>query len=575
MDIDLQQMATLSHVLRGGREAGKSSTATAMEYRRSTDQRWGLFVQSKTHWFASDDDMTETLAQLRKQMERGELVVDSPCIVHIPRRFFRIKTSGAPGVRILDLPGDNPANMEEQKHVNHMAKTYLPFADLVLLIGRGDDLSFLLPQVITLPGIEDWQAMPHRFRIVTTYSYSAQSVKTLIRNDPAIDIAQLRQRLIEQIERFSNLSDAAKDRNLYFPLEFGSSWLSMAENDTALYARVAPMVSHLRSELLEQIATSTSPLGRLRSTLDTHLSVKYIQEEKTAAIERELLGLKKQQQETKDKLTVWKNAITQTQQKLKETERLLKDNGLPVSRRLIDKAAEEAANFKLKGSYSSEKCTTLHSIIADYCSKIKNIQLDVKNKTVYWQKVARNKVEPTRQAVQDILDENFSAIRYRLNDYWIDTYLSSANYLSDKNSVIHAADNAKVEVIQLWTSQWMAAAENVHNQYKSELTKDGVILEELRVEQNKSLQKQISLKQQAVSCEDELKRIAVESQEDLVRCEQFVHFLDEEYLKTLSTRLDSVFQERDDCDALLQVFSCVALKNQREDLMNLTEKYSG
>ncbi|MBR7358416.1 hypothetical protein G3W16_28760, partial [Klebsiella pneumoniae] len=76
MDIDLQQMATLSHVLRGGREAGKSSTATAMEYRRSTDQRWGLFVQSKTHWFASDDDMTEALAQLRKQMERGELVVD-------------------------------------------------------------------------------------------------------------------------------------------------------------------------------------------------------------------------------------------------------------------------------------------------------------------------------------------------------------------------------------------------------------------------------------------------------------------------------------------------------------------
>ncbi len=289
-----------------------------------------------------------------------------------------IKTSGAPGVRILDLPGDNPANMEEQKHVNQMAKTYLPFADLVLLIGRGDDLSFLQPQVITLPGIEDWQAMPHRFRIVTTYSYSAQSVKTLIRNDPAFDIAQLRQRLIEQIERFSNLSDAAKDRNLYFPLEFGSSWLSMAENDTALYARVAPMVSRLRSELLEQIATSTSPLGRLRSTLDTHLSVKYIQEEKTAAIEKELLGLKKQQQETKDKLTVWKNAITQTQQKLKKTERLLKDNALPVSRRLIDKAAEEAAKFKLKGSYSSEKCSTLHSMIADYCFKIKDIQLDVK-----------------------------------------------------------------------------------------------------------------------------------------------------------------------------------------------------
>lgn len=575
MGIELQQMATLSHVLRGGREAGKSATATAMEYRRSTDQRWGLFVQSKTRWFASDDDMTEALAHLREQMERGELVVDSPCIVHIPGRFFRIQTSDAPGVRILDLPGDNPANIEEQKHVNQMAKAYLPFADLVLLIGRGDDLSFLQPEVITLPGIEDWQAMPHRFRIVTTYSYSAQSVKTLIRNDPAFDITQLRQRLIEQIERFNSLSDAAKDRNLYFPLEFGSSWLSMAEKDTALYARVAPMVSRLRSELLEQIATSTSPIGRLRSTLDTHLSVKFIQEKKTAAIERELLALKKQQQETKDKLKVWKNAITQTQQKINQTENLLKNNELPVSQRIIDKAAKKAAAFKLKENYSSEKCITLHSMIADYCSNIKNIQLDVENKTTYWQKVARKIVEPTRQAVQDILNENFSAIRYTLNDYWIDTYFSSANYSSDKNSVIHAADNAKVEVIRLWTSKWMAAAENVHNEYKSELTKERMTLDELRVEQNKSLQRQASLEQQTDSREDELKKIAVESQEDLARCEKFVHFLDEEYLNTLNTHLDSAFQEDDNCDALLQILSCVALKNQREDLINLTEKYSG
>ena len=29
-----------------------------------------------------------------------------------------------------------------------MAKTYLPFADLILLVGRGDDLGFLKPEVI-------------------------------------------------------------------------------------------------------------------------------------------------------------------------------------------------------------------------------------------------------------------------------------------------------------------------------------------------------------------------------------------------------------------------------------------
>ena len=108
--------------------------------------------------------MTEALAQLRKQMERGELVVDSPCIVHIPWRFFMIKTSGAPGVRILDLPGDNPANMEEQKHVNQMAKTYLPFADLV---SYRDDL-FLLSAV----GEDaDSQRSGFRYRAVTSAPY--------------------------------------------------------------------------------------------------------------------------------------------------------------------------------------------------------------------------------------------------------------------------------------------------------------------------------------------------------------------------------------------------------------------
>lgn len=575
MGIDLQQMATLSQVLRGGREAGKSATATAMEYRRSTDARWGLSVQSKKCWFTSDDAMAQALAQLRQQMERGELVVDSPCIVHIPGRFFRIQTSGAPGVRILDLPGDNPANMQEQKHVNQMAKTYLPFADLVLLIGRGDDLSFLQPDVITLPGIEDWQAMPYRFRIVTTYSYSAQSVKELIRKDPAFDITQLRQRLIEQIERFNSLSDTAKDLNLYFPLEFGSSWLSMAANDSALYARVAPMVSYLRSELLEQIAASTSPLGRLRSTLDTHLSIKYIQEKKTAAVEKELSELKKKLQETENTLMIWEKAISRSLEKINQTNRLLKDNSLAVSRGLIDKAAKEAAVIKLSAEYKSEKCTTLHRMIADYCSEIKKIHLAIESQSTYWRKVSCKNIEPTRQEVQDILDENFSAIRYTLSDYLINPYLSSANYLSDKKRVIYAADNAKSEVIRLWASQWMAAAEYVHNEYKNELTKEVINLDVLRVEQNKSLRQQTSFEQQTASCKDELKKIAVESQEDLDRCEQFVHFLDEEYLNTLNTRLNSAFQERDNCDALLQILSCVALKNQREDLMNLTEKYSG
>lgn len=58
--------------------------------------------------------------------------------------------------------------------------------------------------------------------------------------------------------------------------------------------------------------------------------------------------------------------------------------------------------------------------------------------------------------------------------------------------------------------------DNIHNEYQNELTKEGMTLNVLRVEQNKSLRQQTSLEQKTASREDELKKIAVESQEDLV-----------------------------------------------------------
>lgn len=123
-------------------------------------------------------------------------------------------------------------------------------------------------------------------------------------------------------------------------------------------------------------------------------------------------------------MDTWEKAISRSQEKIYDTEELLKSNTLDVSQNLIDKAAKKAAAIKLPAEYKSEKCTTLHRMIADYCSEIKKIQLVVASQSTYWKKVARKNVEPTRQSVQDILDENFSAIRYTLNDYWIDTYLS-------------------------------------------------------------------------------------------------------------------------------------------------------
>lgn len=137
MGVDPVQMTTISEVLRGGREAGKSATATAMEYVRSPAQRWGLDLpgSASTMWIDSDEAVSTALGQLRSEMENGHLPAHAqPCVVRIPQRFFDTTPNAAHQVRILDLPGDSPANEVEQQHVERMAQTYLPFADLILLV---------------------------------------------------------------------------------------------------------------------------------------------------------------------------------------------------------------------------------------------------------------------------------------------------------------------------------------------------------------------------------------------------------------------------------------------------------
>ena len=65
MGIDPAQLGRISQVMRGGREAGKSATATAMEYCRSANGRWGLTLRSKTRWFEAEADVTRALGRLR------------------------------------------------------------------------------------------------------------------------------------------------------------------------------------------------------------------------------------------------------------------------------------------------------------------------------------------------------------------------------------------------------------------------------------------------------------------------------------------------------------------------------
>lgn len=583
MGIDPKQMPTISEVMRGGQEQGKSATATAMEYVASTDERWGLALQAKTDWFDSDSAMTQALGQIRAKMERGQLIAETPCVVHIPKRFFGKVDASAPQVRILDLPGDNPANEQEQKHVHQMAKTYLPFADLILLVGRGDDLSFLKPEVITLPGIEDWQAMPHHFRIVTTYSYTAQSVKDILRRNATADESVLRKRLIQEIERFGIMSDAAKNEALYFPLEFGNSWMDVQISEPALHQRMSPIITRLRAQLLDQIAKATTPMGRLRSTLNTHQSVKYIQKKKTGEIEDRIQKLKSKETQIAEELTVWNKSVEKAQAKLSKVECVLASQNYNANQLLIKKAANNpkytsTLSFPPALRGGKDDAATLKKLVSDYYEILPTLHLEVSAPDSssmsgsYWVQIRKHLPALEARVVRDMLDDEFGSIRSELSGYWFDTYLSSDNYRKDLNLVHEAGEDAQKTLAKHWVDAWLGSLKKVHSDYLSEqrdLQRDLAVKES---EREKSLQQQKRVDDEQSAQRTALERIEQRSKEDLERCERFEHLLDEEYLSELNQRMAIVHSASDECNALLQLLSCVELKYQHDELMELNNQ---
>lgn len=582
MGIEQANATKISKVLRGGREAGKSATATTMEYCRSSSDRWGLSRPGKEQeWLERDEDMSHALKMLRIDMEKGCLVADSPCVVHIPKSYF-VNSETFPSVRMLDLPGDNPANEQEQQHVYQMAKIYLPFADLILLVGKGDDLGFLKPSGISLPGIEDWQSMPYRFRIVTTYSYYSQSVKDILRKEPDVDTSRVRQRLIDQIEHFGELSEAAKHSNLYFPLEFGNSWMHTQASEPQLYSRMAPIIAELRAELLAQISSNTTPMGRLRSTLNTHISVKYIQKKKTERINESIAALELKEKAADSDLELWQTKVENAKHSFNEISTLIDSNPGERCALEVQKAIPVSPNqYTPKEGSAKNDCKNLNAMVREYYRVLKNMKFEVnckkckkceKCRTLYWPCVRDAFKEPKPAIIEDILDDSFELIRSKINGYWFDNYINSSNYQKDLDRVRKAGNTALIRISELWQRQWLAAISCANNVVRQRLDRARARLALFQEERDAAIARHAVIKQAIVDHEKERERIEENSKEDIERCERFVHLLEEEYAAALDEQYAAALQEKDDSDALLQLLSCIALTNQYEEFLALNEQ---
>lgn len=579
MGVSPTAMMRVSTVLRGGRAHGHSATATTMEYRRSEDERWGLRIQNEDCWYDDDSQIASALGKLREKMERRDLVLASPCVVSIPTNCFVIPTDQAPAVKMLDLPGDKPANQVEQEHVLNMARRYVPLADLILLVGRGDDLSFLQPGGLTLPGIEDWQSVPGRFRIVTTYSFTAKSVRDLTRQDgKTADTQFYRQRLIEQIEKFAPLSEVARMPRRYFPLEFGATWIAAQASRPELYARVSPLIDELKRELHQDIQKATKPQARLQNAVDAHVVINRVKENRLKEMEQTTASLcKVLEQEENDlkRVQIVRDQASKEHNDLHE--RLLRLTDERLQQDLTD-------HFRLSGSTPledpGERVSGFRVLISRARASLIHRMADSRPETAslpdtawFWRGV-RVDFEQVSDQIRKDLNSAFNGFESHLSDYVLDKYWftgSDSDYQSDRQRLEKCIKNAESVTLGTARDWWLKAA----TQHLQELRKELKALQQKidawssRIEEVGQLLEEAQQKADAHEkyCEEFKTRMDL----DLKESRRFIEILDDEYLVELRHRRQNIYKKSQPAQVFIDILAAKQLIEIREKLLSQIE----
>lgn len=570
---DLKRVGT---VLRGGRDFGHSATATTMEYRRNDADRWRIGIDGAERDLNGDDGMIAALADLRTRMSRRQLDVKDPVVVWIPSSCFPTGDS-APQVRMLDLPGDSPADQAEQDYVRHMARTYVPNADLVLLVGRGDDLSFLQTDALSLPGIADWQFMPRRFRIVTTYSFTPQSVRDQARQQKgAADAGFFRHRLIEQLRTFGLKLDAqAASPDLYFPLEFGDSWERAGVQDDGLFKQLQPMISVLKQELHEAIAGSTTELSRLYSALDVDHAVNTLRTMRLVPLCRESRRLRRQRAGQMAAAQVAANAHQAEQARALAVAKVLAalpEASLQSQLRQMTALSCEVwlNNTKRLNTDAAELRGYIVHFTSDLARRFLAIRPDGESPQFRFWNSLQPGLEEARSGLVKTIETEFADLHKTLEGYWFDTYLSktSESYIRDIDSlhvgIAAATQIASKKAAALW---WDVAQAKLNELAAARHAAQGQAAAlQLAEQAQRNAAREVT--SDILRVDRERRALKDQFRQDLDNSRQFRTFLKAEYTEELTLRQQQLHQETDSVSALLQSLAASQLIEQHQFVMN-------
>lgn len=446
------QMLHVGALLRGGRSVGRSATPTAMQYTRSPDDYWHVSLDGNDSRL-DDDGLVAALADLRRRVEAGEWTRTAAVQIRIPAKYLVPGGADRPSIRVIDLPGDNPANEWEAAHVRTLSRRYVQLADLVLLVTRADNLGFFGANGLGDANIQGWRYMPARYRLITTYTFSPETMVGWVRRQldvGELSLATLRRLVAEEILTFDSTLDVELlSSAILCPVEIGNSWVSFVEQHPDLGAVLEPMMATMWRQLLADIAAAADPLSRIRHARDTHLTARRLRD----ALRQTCRAEKARRRIVVEKLTrqhmVALSFLERAEMALQSCRQIpTKSNSVDVRISAIQSIPPGTPGKSRKAFQNA-----IADFSGDLLAKVRKASETLSNDTTF---VGRNPFEGQAEVVRDLLHDAFHQLRAKLDGYWIDRYVPgvSDGYATDvklyKSACRTAADAVCGRIQSAW-----------------------------------------------------------------------------------------------------------------------------
>lgn len=287
-----EAFAAVAEVLRGGRKTGNSSTSCPIRYHISTCSKW-IIGDIESELLESDAAIVR-FSELRKQIAIRQKSAELSILdVYIPDHFFEVNDRSR-SISVIDLPGFEAAESSEAEYVRLLAKKYLPGADLILLVVKASNLSFLRGDNLQIAELTEWHRLPDKYRLVPTYSFSSGSFRNFFEKSENRNLPSIRKHLAAEILTFQTglIARESEIEKLIFPMEYGDSWDSYKKECGENVAEAEAIISSSLNGIRESIRQSSGRLNRLRSTAKYQIAINSISNAREQRLSEEIAARK-------------------------------------------------------------------------------------------------------------------------------------------------------------------------------------------------------------------------------------------------------------------------------------------